>query len=321
MEFILKEKGEFALDVQSGLSAPNKYLLSKYFYDHRGDELFQKIMQLPEYYLTRTEFSILHHNYASILAPILEMQHEFNLVELGAGDGFKTKILIEYLESEKAAYTYYPIDISGNVLAHLKQSLRDKFERIQVHPIQDIYRNALAGQLWDHKRRTLLLFLGANIGNFVLEEAKEILKLMAATLGSGDFALIGFDLKKDPELILGAYDDSQGVTRDFNLNILTRINKELGGDFDLSKFKHWPVYNPVNGECRSYLVSLADQEVRVDALAATFHFKRAEAIHTEVSKKYDKEELNQLAEECGFEIIHNFQDDHEFFTDSLWKKR
>lgn len=321
MEFILNKESEFALDVQSGLSASNKYLSSKYFYDHRGDLLFQQIMQLPEYYLTRTEFSILNHHYSSILSHVLDLNQSFNLVEMGAGDGLKTKILIEYLQAQKADYTYYPIDISGNALSHLRESLENKFEGIQIRPIENIYRKALKEKLWNNDRPTLLLFLGANIGNFVLEEAKEILGLLGKALSKDDYALIGFDLKKDPELILGAYDDSQGVTRDFNLNVLNRINKELGGNFDLSKFKHWPVYNPVNGECRSYLVSLIDQEVQVEALSETFHFKKAEAIHTEVSKKYDKDELNILAEESGFEIINNFQDNHEFFTDSLWRKR
>ncbi|WP_215223637.1 L-histidine N(alpha)-methyltransferase [Echinicola shivajiensis] len=321
MEFILNKESEFALDVQSGLSAPNKYLSSKYFYDHRGDMLFQQIMQLPEYYLTRTEFSILNHFHPSILSPILDLSQSFNLVEMGAGDGLKTKILIEYLQAQNADYTYYPIDISGNALSHLKESLENKFDGIQIRPIENVYRKALKEKLWNNDRPTLLLFLGANIGNFVLEEAKEILQLLGKALSIGDYALIGFDLKKDPELILGAYDDSQGVTRDFNLNVLNRINKELGGNFDLSKFKHWPVYNPVSGECRSYLVSLTDQEVQLEALAETFHFKKAEAIHTEVSKKYDKDELSTLAEESGFEILNNFQDDHEFFTDSLWRKR
>ncbi|WP_186756772.1 L-histidine N(alpha)-methyltransferase [Echinicola salinicaeni] len=320
MEFILNKESEFALDVQSGLSAINKYLPSKYFYDHRGDMLFQQIMQLPEYYLTRTEFSILNHHHSSILNPVLDLNQSFNLVEMGAGDGLKTKILIEYLHSQKVDYTYYPIDISGNVLNHLKESLENKFEGIQIQPIENIYRKALKEKIWDNDRPTLLLFLGANIGNFVLDEAKEILGIIGQALSKGDYALIGFDLKKDPELILGAYDDSQGVTRDFNLNVLNRINKELGGDFDLSKFKHWPVYNPVNGECRSYLVSLIDQEVHVEALGETFQFKKAEAIHTEVSKKYDTDELCVLAKESGFEIINDFLDDHEFFTDSLWKK-
>jgi len=321
MEFTLKKDTEFAKEVLEGLSAKNKHLSSKYFYDYRGDKLFQKIMQLPEYYLTRTEFSILEKYHATILEPVVKAGNTFNLVELGAGDGLKTKILINYLHHTETPFTYFPVDISGSVLKDLKEGLENDFSQINVEPIESNYYKALAEKSWQNGRQTLLLFLGANIGNFVWDEAKAMLSNVASSLKEGDMMLVGFDLKKDPELILNAYDDKQGVTRDFNLNILSRINKELGGDFDLSKFKHWPVYNPVSGECKSYLVSMEEQFVQVVALNQTFHFKKAEAIHTEISKKYDPEELCELAEECGFEVIFDFEDEHEFFTDSLWRKK
>ncbi|MBD8490492.1 L-histidine N(alpha)-methyltransferase [Echinicola sp. CAU 1574] len=320
MEYSLRKDTEFARDVSVGLSGNNKFLSSKYFYDHKGDELFQKIMQLPEYYLTRKEFSILEEHHRCIMERILDFP-EFNMVEMGAGDGLKTKILLEYLYNQKANFTYYPIDISGNVLKQLETSLHVSYPGIEVSPIVSNYKNALQDPLWNRKTKTLLLFLGANIGNFVWDDAVKVLRKIARSLQEGDMALIGFDFKKDPELILRAYDDSQGVTKDFNLNILTRINKELGGNFDLTKFKHWPVYNPVNGECRSYLVSLVEQEVTIEALKQRFKFKKAEAIHTEVSKKYDKDELLLLAEDSGFEVLENFEDCDGYFTDSLWRKK
>ncbi|WP_200977154.1 L-histidine N(alpha)-methyltransferase [Echinicola sp. 20G] len=320
MEYSLRKDTEFARDVLVGLSGNNKFLSSKYFYDHKGDELFQKIMQLPEYYLTRKEFGILKEYHRYILERISDSTH-FNMVEMGAGDGLKTKILLEYLYNQRANFTYYPIDISGNVLKQLETSLNVSYPGIKVSPIVSNYKNALQDPLWNRKTKTLLLFLGANIGNFVWNDAVKVLRRIARSLQEGDMALIGFDLKKDPELILQAYDDSQGVTKDFNLNILIRINKELGGNFDLTKFKHWPVYNPVTGECRSYLVSLVEQEVSVEALEQRFRFKKAEAIHTEVSKKYDKDELLLLAEDSGFEVLENFEDGDGYFTDSLWRKK
>ncbi|GAB3661796.1 L-histidine N(alpha)-methyltransferase [Echinicola sediminis] len=321
MEFTLKKDTEFAQDVLEGLSAKDKFLSSKYFYDHLGDKLFQKIMELPEYYLTRTEFTILQKYHGVILDQIMGGDDSFNLVELGAGDGLKTKILLDYLYQAKRPFTYFPIDISGSVLKHLQDDLNQSFPDIDVCPIESNYKKALAEKAWQNGKRTLLLFLGANIGNFVWQEAREMLSQVAASLSKGDLMLIGFDLKKDPELILSAYDDANGVTRDFNLNILSRINKELGGNFDLNNFKHWPVYNPVTGECKSYLVSTVAQEISISALNRTFTFKKAEAIHTEISKKYDPEEICELAEACGFEVLRDFEDDQGFFTDSLWIKR
>ncbi|GGF44938.1 L-histidine N(alpha)-methyltransferase [Echinicola rosea] len=319
MEYTLKTETEFAKDVLAGLSAPQKYLSSKYFYDQRGDKLFQQIMRLPEYYLTKKEFAILDRYKAAILAPSISSR--FNLVEMGAGDGLKTKILINHLQQEGADFTYFPIDISSTVLDELKADLQQSFTSLDVEPIVGTYKRALEQRKWENDHPTLLLFLGGNIGNFHYEQAVGMLRNVAESLKSGDHLLIGFDLKKDPDIILRAYNDAEGVTRDFNLNILARINKELGGDFDLTKFKHWPMYDPVTGECRSYLVSTQSQKICVKGLERDFYFEKAEPIHTEVSKKYSHHELEKLAAKSGFLVVQDFEDQDHYFTNSLWQKQ
>jgi dimethylhistidine N-methyltransferase len=310
----------FAADVLEGLCAENKFLSSRYFYDASGDILFQKIMQLPEYYLTRAEFAILDQYKSAILQPLIKGKEKFNLVELGAGDGLKTKILIQYLYENEIPFEYFPIDISGNVLQQLKLSLGREFPDLPVHTIENTYSGALEEKKWHQNSPTLMMFLGSNMGNFLEEEAMDLLTALADALEKNEILLAGFDLKKNPELILKAYNDSQGVTRDFNLNILGRINRELGGDFNLEKFTHWPVYDPVSGECKSYLISEEKQAVNVEALGQIFTFEKAEPIFTEVSKKYSLVELKKFAEAKGFEVMDNFLDDREFFTDSLWRK-
>lgn len=310
----------FADEVREGLSASQKFLSSKYFYDATGDELFQKIMGLPEYYLTRAEFEIIDRYKKDVLSPLLERREHFNLIEMGAGDGLKTRILLRHLYENQIPFTYYPIDISSNVLNQLQETLREELPGLSVKAIQGTYHEALEARAWDRERPSLMLFLGSNIGNFLEGEAMGLLEELSKALRPGEMLLAGFDLKKDPEVILKAYNDSQGVTSDFNLNLLRRINRELGGNFDPLKFKHWPVYNPATGECKSYLVSMEQQTVKIAQLDAEFHFEQYEAVFTEVSKKYSLSELEEYAKEQGFEVKENFLDGKGYFTDSLWKK-
>jgi len=311
----------FAQDILKGLQAPLKHLPSKYFYDEKGDKLFQQIMELPEYYLTRTEFQILEKYAAQILQPFIDRNEKFNLIELGAGNGYKTKILIKYLYDIKVPFNYYPIDISGNVLDELKTAFLKEFPDLEINPIQGTYRSTLTDKNWEQGIPSLMLFLGSNFGNFVEEDAMDLMDYITRSLNSQDGILIGFDLKKDPQLILDAYNDPSGVTKAFNLNLLHRINKELEADFDVDQFKHWPVYNPDSGECRSYLVSLKDQTVKIGVLNKEFLIKRAEPIFTEVSRKFSLEEIQQLGLKKGFEVIGDFMDDNAFFSDSLLIKK
>ena len=313
--------GTFAQDVMLGLNSTPKTLPSKYFYDSKGDKLFQQIMALPEYYLTRKEYEVLEGQHKQILAKILALDEPFNLVELGAGDGMKTKILLRYLSEKKIEFTYYPVDFSGSVLEELEESLAKELPSLKVNPIQDTYRESLKKQVWEDGKPNLILFLGANLGNFGVDEAKNIIDHLRVGTKRGDLVLIGFDLKKDPQTILNAYHDKQGVTREFNMNLLDRINRELDADFDRESFIHWPTYDPVSGECRSYLVSQKSQVVTIGTLNQTFEFEAFESIFTEISKKYNLSEISHLASLGGFEVKENFMDSEGYFADVLWEKK
>lgn len=314
----ITEISSFAVDVESGLSKYPKQLSSKYFYDAVGDQLFQDIMAMPEYYLTNCEYEIFSEQKVDILEALGD--HPFELIELGAGDGTKTKILLEHFLREQANFTYRPIDISGNVLEQLITACAQTFPQLEVEAVEGDYIEALAQIHEEHNaRRKVVLFLGGNIGNFPLPQAKDFLSELARCLDPGDFLLTGFDLKKDPNVIQAAYDDPAGITAAFNLNLLHRINKELGGNFDLDQFFHWETYNPLNGEARSYIVSRINQTVKIDQLHLSVHFEAWEAIAVEVSAKYGERDIRQLAQGTGFQIKTNFTDKRQFFMDSLWE--
>jgi L-histidine Nalpha-methyltransferase len=316
---VKKGTAEFAKDVLAGLSSSPRYLSSKYFYDEKGDAIFRQIMQLDEYYLTRCELEIFQRQTGELNLLLSEAGSQpFQLIELGAGDGSKTKVLIRELLRKGASFKYVPIDISAHAVEELMSSLRTEFPSLDAEGIADDYFEVL--NLFDHHSRKVVLFMGANIGNYRYDEASRFIKKIADALNPGDILVIGFDLKKDPARILAAYNDKKGVTRNFNLNLLERINRELGGNFDPGKFIHYPLYDPVSGEARSYIISACDQQVRIDALDMSFQFSQWEPIHTEVSKKYSLQEVRQLAEENGFSVKKNLFDEKENFVDSVWTK-
>lgn len=308
---------QFAQDVLDGLNSIPKTLPSKYFYDKKGDELFQQIMALDEYYLTRAEYEVFDKNKEALKETFLDGVDKFNLIEFGAGDGYKTKVLLRHFLEAAVDFQYMPIDISGNVLNQLETDLRSEFEDLQVRTIQNDYFKAL-DRIGQSPNRSVVLFLGSNIGNFSGEEAISFLKELYGRLKKNDLLLIGFDLKKDPKVILDAYNDNQGVTKAFNMNLLDRINKELDANFDLSGFIHYPVYNPLTGTTKSFLVSTASQTVEI--LDAAIHFDAWEAIHTEVSQKFSISDIKSLAEASGFTVVHDFFDSKNYFANSVWKK-
>ncbi len=310
----------FAEDVRQGLLQTPKTLSSKYFYDEQGDKLFQTIMGLGEYYLTRCEYEIFSEQKEAILKSFLGNDDSFRLVELGAGDGTKTKVLMDHFLQAGADFTYNPIDISQNVLDQLKADLSTVLPELEVEPIQGDYFDALGELNRHHSRKEVVLFLGSNIGNFSNEGGEQFLTKLGENLAKGDLLLIGFDLMKNPQTILNAYNDKLGVTKEFNLNLLTRMNHELGANFDIEKFKHFPTYNPINGETRSHLISTEEQQVYIEALDTTFHFDAWEAIHTEVSQKYSPKMIERFAEVAGFRIVENFSDECHYYVDSLWEK-
>ncbi|MEM6831435.1 MAG: L-histidine N(alpha)-methyltransferase [Bacteroidota bacterium] len=306
----------FAKDVLKGLSAKPKKLSSRYFYDAIGDKLFQQIMALEEYYPTRTEHEILETRKQEILKCF---DGPFRLIELGAGDGKKTKVLLKYFVDQKVPFTYSPVDISEDILEELRKSLVSEIPDLKVEPLTGDYFHVMEETVSHEEQRNVVLFLGSNIGNYSNILRDDFLQKLRENLKKGDQTLIGFDLKKDPQTILNAYNDSQGVTRDFNKNLLTRINNELGGNFDLDKFQHFPSYNPDTGECRSYLLSTETQVVNIAELDATFHFTKWEPIFMEISKKFNFEEISELAERHDFKVTHNFTDSKDWYVDSVWE--
>jgi len=309
----------FKQDVIAGLSAEDKFLSSRYFYDTIGDGIFQEIMAMPNYYLTRAEEEIFKLRKQEIYKA-LSFNGPFKLVELGAGDGLKTKILLRSFLSEKARFEYLPIDISSNVLAELADTLREELPNLAVKTIANEYFEALGYLQNLSTEPKLVLFLGSNIGNFPKGQAENFLAALGQKLKTGDKLLLGVDLKKDPAKILAAYSDPTGITARFNLNILARINNELGADFDLQNFEHYANYNPQNGECRSYLICRKAQEVHLADYKQSFSFNEYECIHTEISKKYSATDLDQLASETGFKVIEKFYDSQKQFCDALLEK-
>ena len=314
------EKEAFATEVKSGLMSFPKTLPSKYFYDKKGDALFQTIMNLEEYYLTRSEHEIFKTQKQEILNQFRKRDSQFKLIELGAGDGLKTKVLLSHFVQMGVDFSYAPIDISGNALSQLSQDLSTNMPLLDFDVIQGDYFEALERLNKNHDCKEIVLFLGSNIGNFNNDEALKFLIALSHNLSIGDGLLVGFDLMKDPVKILNAYNDKEGVTRDFNKNLLTRINNELGGNFDLNAFRHVPTYDPVTGETKSHLVSTIDQRVFIEALDEEFHFNAWEAIHTEISQKYSYKMIQEFAINSGFELIKNFTDSQENYVNSYWEK-
>jgi L-histidine Nalpha-methyltransferase len=319
ISFPTSSTAQFAEDVLEGLSKTPRKLSSRYFYDEEGDRLFRKIMAMPEYYLTDCEAEILQTHKADILAAI--GAPAFELIELGAGDGAKTKILLEHFLAAGAEFEYRPIDISRNALDILEKNMSSRFPELKIRGLKGDYFKVLHKLSRQDHLPKVVLFLGANIGNYAAAEAGKFLRDLSAELNPGDLLLAGFDLKKDPRIILDAYNDPAGITAAFNLNLLRRINRELQADFDLDSFRHWETYNPATGETKSFLVSTRKQKVSIGALDKTFHFDAWEAIDVELSLKYSVGEVERLAESSGFELVRHFFDKRNFFVDSLWKAR
>lgn len=306
----------FTTDVLMGLSSEPKTISAKYFYDDAGSELFQKISQHQDYYLTKTEFSILEQFGASLAATINEA--EIDILELGAGDGHKSKLIIDSFLAQGTKVNFYPIDISEKAMGLLGANLTVS-EQLNIHGIVADYFHGLNSLKAISSNKKLVLFLGSNIGNFNRAQTQEFLKKLWLSLNANDHVLIGYDLKKDTDILNKAYNDSGGLTTAFNLNLLKRMNAELGADFDMDKFKHYGFYNPSLGAMESYIISLHDQDVYVAALEKSFHFEKFEALHLESSFKFSESEIHALATQTGFKIEAHFTDAQNFFVDALWQ--
>jgi L-histidine Nalpha-methyltransferase len=306
--------------VDEGLTDSPKHLPSWLFYDKVGDRIFQQIMQLPEYYLTACELEIIREHIELIKDYFTYDRSNFDIIELGAGDGVKSQLILEALIGEKLNFTYRPVDVSSNVLGHLKNRINQKLPAIKIRPFCGRYEAAFESMKVNRDRK-VVLFLGSNIGNYTIGDAKILMHAMALAMNADDFLLVGFDLKKDPRVIQRAYDDSGEVTARFNLNLLLRLNNELNAHFDLDNFYHYPVYDPVSGTAKSYLVSKRKQSVYVDFLDKSFTFDECEPIHTEVSQKYDLSMIDELTKLAGLEIIDTLFDRKNYFCDVVLRKR
>lgn len=312
------ELSQFAEDVLAGLSASPKSLSSKYFYDDEGSRLFQEIMKLPEYYLTRCELEIFTTRTDEIFRSFSNGGDGFDLIELGAGDGTKTAVLIDHFLKQNAEISYSPIDISQEALDALTEKFTTDFSTLRMDARIGDYFEILESLRDSSTRRKILLFLGSNIGNFCRQASIDFFRHLREVMNPNDLLFIGFDLQKDPHVIAAAYDDAQGVTAEFNLNLLRRINRELGADFDLDKFTHYANYRPIEGSARSFLVSRERQTVNIAALGRSFEFDAWEAVFMEISQKYNLKMIEDLARESGFAIKENFFDSKEYYCDSLW---
>lgn len=307
----------FGEDVAAGLGAPQKHLSSKYFYDDLGSALFDAITHLPEYYLTRAETEILHESGWEIVRA-LEEPVEF--LELGSGSAIKTRILIDEALRAQGTLRYSPIDISADALVSSARSLADAYPQLRIRGYAADYFDVLGSPELTHERRVLAMFMGSNIGNYDPTSAGALLAKMNASLRPGDGLLIGADLKKDPAVLEAAYDDPTGVTAAFDKNVLARINRELGGTFDVRAFEHVAIYDPIRGVVESFLESAREQRVRIEALGLTVAFAAGERIHTESSYKFDRDSMQRMAEGAGFGLAKTWTDGAERFGVHLFIK-
>jgi dimethylhistidine N-methyltransferase len=310
----------FARDIKAGLTAIPKFLFSKYFYDHLGSQLFQEIMQLEEYYLTDLEEEIFKEERSSVLELFQSDKRPVKLIEFGAGDGTKTGILLSHFLEAGLPIDYIPIDISQQAIDDLVSGMAGKLPGLSIQPVTGDYLESLEQLDCCAEDLKMVLFLGSNIGNFTPEESVEFLKKITDRIDPGDMILVGFDLKKDPETILQAYNDKKGITSAFNLNLLTRINRELGGNFDVGQFYHYPVYDPISGAARSYLISMVEQSVYLSHLDLIIEFAANEPVYMEISQKYDLPMITEIGGKAGLSVRQVLTDKKKYFADVIFCK-
>lgn len=313
--------GEFAADVMAGLSGAEKFLHFKYFYDKTGSELFEQICLQPEYYPSCTEAAILYQ-YSPRIAELAQTSDGVSIIEPGSGSSAKTRILFEQMLA-KSRVCYFPIDISRSILQETAASLTSEFRDIKVVGIPLEYKEGMkrVSEIMADggvPQRKLMVFLGSSIGNFEPGQSALFLRMVRENMQESDLLLVGFDLHKDRRVLDAAYNDKKGVTAMFNLNLLKRINAELGGDFDLDKFEHKAFYNKQLHRVEMHLVSKADQSVYVGALERSFKFQRGETIHTENSYKYDLGQIRGIAQASGFMLKECFADRKNWFCLALF---
>jgi len=311
----------FANEVIAGLSAGSKYLSSKWFYDEIGDDLFNKITALDEYYLTRTEKEIISKYAQAIANYALEAGKPIEIIELGGGDGSKAIQLLAGFQGHLEKVSYKPLDISKNALDFLQSNVHDAYPTLVIEPLEADFFSANWLQPATEPVTRLLLFLGSTVGNFEEGVWQGLIAHLTKDLQAGDFFLAGFDMLKEPSVIEAAYNDGQGVTKAFNLNLLNRINRELGANFNVESFYHHSFFNAGKQRAESYLISSQAQTVHFEALNFEVYFYPWEAIHTEISRKFALHEIEVLAKANNCAILNQFSDAKNWFIDSLWVKK
>jgi len=311
-----KIEKSFAEEISFSLSQDSKFINPKFFYDSKGSSLFESICLLPEYYPTRTELGILK-NLESDLLPYLD--EETKLVELGSGASVKTRVIIDIFTKLQSKTDYFPIDISEILTESSEQLLKD-YETLHITGIIDTYEGGLEFLKNYDKKKNLIIFLGSSFGNFTPNDGKIFLKNIFSMMKPGDLFLIGLDLVKDKHILESAYDDSADITAQFNLNVLSRINNELDGDFDLSKFSHYSIYNENDQRIEMNLKSLVSQFVIISKSNLLLNLEKNELIHTEYSHKYNVNQIKQILCDAGFEIKKMWLDEKKYFSLTLVSK-
>jgi len=306
----------FAADVLKGLSSKPKFLHSKYFYDNTGSELFEKICSAPEYYLTRTESSILMEYSDDI---ICNAKGAHSLIELGSGSSMKTRFLINSFIKSNEYLHYFPIDVSS-ILIQSSYAVLDDFIDLRISGIISEYEKGIELVYYLNSEPKLIIFLGSSIGNFSILEAKKFIKRIADKMKTGDFLLLGFDMVKDKKVLHDAYNDNSGITAEFNLNLLQRINNELGGNFEKEAFEHRAFFNESRSRIEMHLVSKRYQKVSIKEINKVFWFRKGESIHTENSYKFTDGLIHNITGYAGLELSKKWSDERSYFSTCLFKK-
>lgn len=307
---------EFARDIREGLTADPKHLFPKYLYDELGSRLFAAICQIDEYYPTRAEDEILTRHADDVVASIPDCE---TLIELGSGSAEKTRKIIEALMRCQDQLLFVPVDISASALEESSRALLGSYPDLRIHAYAADYFQALKALPPLGPHPALVLFLGSNIGNFERDEALNFLRAIRSVLRKEDVLLLGADLKKDPQTLEAAYNDSLGVTRAFIVNELGRINRELDANFDLWAFGLRSVYDQAIGRVEVYLESLRPQTVDIGGLNISVEFKAGERIHVENAYKFDLDDLKRLGEQTGFNLERTWLDEEKRFSSNLFR--
>ena len=311
---------EFAQDVLTGLSSNPKYISSKYFYDKVGSDLFVQIMHSDEYYVTDAELDIFQNKTSEIIDGLaLDQDQEYEIIELGAGDGSKTIHLLSALLEREYSIEYIPIDISIDALKGLEKSLSTQLPDLSIKAQHGEYFSVL-NQLKNNKLPKIILFLGSNLGNLTDEQSTEFIYALGCELQTNNKILLGLDMIKSREIVLPAYNDAKGITAEFNYNLLRRMNRELDADFVIDQFIHAPDYIESEGIAKSFLKSLVDQKVTIGRLNKIFYFNKGELLQTEMSRKYNNEVIGNILNKTDFKITDKIVDSKNLYANYIIEK-